>query len=90
MTISFETTPEEFQVIGKIVDRAEVAHRGIDRMTLHMDIAATHANGCPLKLVTLLDADDFDFNHDVFGIHNHIDRETGHLRDCFLPRHAAR
>ena len=54
-----------------------------------MDITACHVNGCPLKLQELLGAPDFDFAHDAFGIYRHIDRETGKLGDCFLPRYAA-
>lgn len=53
-----------------------------------MDITATHANGCPLKLAELLAADDFNFSHDVAGIYRHLDRTTGKLLDCFLPRFA--
>jgi hypothetical protein len=54
-----------------------------------MDICATHLNGCPLKLEELLAADDMNFAHDVFGIRRHIDRTTGELQDCFVPRYAA-
>lgn len=56
--------------------------------TTMMDIIATHANGCPLRLEELLTAERFDFSHDVFGIRRHIDRQTGKLQDCFLPRYA--
>lgn len=35
----------------------------------------------------LLDAKDGDFLHDVSGIHHHMDRSTGVLGDCFLPRY---
>ena len=54
-----------------------------------MDIDACHNNGCPLKLQELLEADDFNFAHDVFGIRRHIDRTTGKLQNCFLPRYSA-
>lgn len=47
------------------------------------------ADGCPLKLEALAKADEANFAHDVFGIRRHIDRETGKLGDCFLPRFAA-
>ena len=53
-----------------------------------MDIAAAHLNGCPLKLDELLHADDFNFLHDVFGIMNNINRQTGKLENNFLPRYA--
>jgi hypothetical protein len=59
-----------------------------DRMTITMDVIATHANGCPLDLDRLLHADDSNFIHDVFGIRRHINRTNGQLEDCFLPRFA--
>ena len=54
-----------------------------------MDVTAVHANYMPLALSDLLAADDFDFSHDVFGIRRHIDRDTGRLGNCFVPRYAA-
>jgi hypothetical protein len=51
-----------------------------------MDLEATHANGCPLDFAKLLACDDFDFLHDIGGIAMHLDRSTGVLKDCFLPR----
>ena len=57
-----------------------------EAMTANMDITACHANGNPLGLQRLLLADDFTFAHDVFGIRGHINRETGQLEDCFVPR----
>jgi hypothetical protein len=57
-------------------------------MKLCMDIDATHCNGTPLKLEELLKADDANFAHDVFGIIRHIDRTTGKLTMCFLPRYS--
>ena len=39
-----------------------------------------------LDLQKLLDAPDGDFGHDVFGIRRHINRQTGELENCFLPR----
>ena len=50
-----------------------------------MDISGCHLSN-PLDLDKLLDADDFNFMHDVLGIMKHIDRKTGELRDFFLPR----
>lgn len=57
-------------------------------MDIEMDIDACHNNGCPLKLTDLLNADDQNFAHDVFGIRANIDRTTGKLLNCFLPRFA--
>ena len=54
-----------------------------------MDITACHANGCPLRLSDFLNADDFNFFHDAHEICLNIDRETGQLRNGFLPRFSA-
>lgn len=56
------------------------------RQTLTMDLTACHANGCPVDLARLLDADDPTFGHDLLGIQRHIDRRTGRLRRAFGPR----
>jgi hypothetical protein len=54
-----------------------------------MDIDACHSNGNPLKLEELLKADDANFAHDVFGIRTNIDRKTGKLMNCFVPRYSS-
>lgn len=61
----------------------------LNKMDLTMDLAAAHI-ACPIDLQQLLDAKELDFWHDVSGIIKHIDRETGELRDCFVPRCAKR
>lgn len=95
MAISFKVTRDESDIILKIVDRAEalaIKNGGdVARMSLTMDMMACHANGTPLRLKELLEADDFNFAHDVFGIRRHIDRDdssptAGRMLDCFLPR----
>lgn len=94
--VSFEVTLEDAGLIERIVKRADVAHRETigrrmtedERVSLEMDLTAVHANGCPLRLQELLDADNFNFGHDVFGIARHIDRRTGKLRNHFRPRFA--
>ena len=53
-----------------------------------MDVSATHNNGCPLRLREFAFADDVNFGHDIFGIAAHLNRETGELEGCFLPRFA--
>ncbi len=86
--INFKVTKAEAVTIGRIVRRAAAFHPD-DAMTISMDVTACHANGCPLDLEKLLDAPDFDFAHDVMGIRRHIDRKTGKLGGCFVPRCAA-
>lgn len=88
------STKEEVRTINAIAHRAvkHAALRGIEYsvMDADMDLTATHLNGCPLRLEELLAADDFNFDHDVFGIRRHMNRETGRLENCFLPRFARR
>lgn len=89
--ISFKVGKDESPIIMKIAERAFRMLQDIDvtdvtKIDLMMDIAAVHANGCPLRLNAMLNADDFNFSHDVFGIRRHLDRETGKLGDHFLPR----
>lgn len=91
--IDFAVTREEHETIKKIVRRADAladeAGIKLDRLSLDMDLCAAHRNGCPLKLDALLAADDANFGHDVFGIRRYMDRRTGKLTGCFLPRFAA-
>lgn len=55
-----------------------------------MNLSACHASGNPLRLSDLLQADDFNFAHDIFGIDRHINRATGKLENFFSPRFLAR
>lgn len=95
--VSFDVTREEFARIERILERAKELGlcRGprsgghwYEPLTLMMDLEACHANGCPLDFDRLLSADDFNFTHDIAGIARHMDRETGKLTGCFLPRFA--
>lgn len=83
--ISFNTTKDEAMTIHAIAKRAANLIGG-DLLEWDMDVSATHANGTPLRLDALAEADDFNFIHDLGGIRRHIDRETGKLADGFLPR----
>ncbi len=92
MPISFKTTKEEAIQIGHIINRARKLSDNpdqIDTMSHHMDISACIANNFPLKLQEWLDAPDGDFLHDFYGITRHINRKTGKIENCFLPRFAA-
>jgi|GEM_PF-1326322 len=60
----------------------------VDTLSLVMDLTACHANGCPLRLAELAKARAVDLCHDVQGIQRHMDRETGKLTGCFVPRYA--
>lgn len=87
--IQFNSTG--FDLISRIIDRADDFSPGrFRRIDLMMDLqAANGVNGnASLNLSRLLAASDADFVHDVFGIARHMDRSTGKLGDCFVPRHA--
>jgi hypothetical protein len=78
------------QIAARAVHMAEHAGFEFTQQEFAMDITATHCNGCRLDLQRLLDADEFNFAHDIFGIQIHIDRKTGKLGGHFLPRYARR
>jgi hypothetical protein len=88
-SVRFATkSKKEMDLILKIAERAfkMTVFSGIEKVCLMMDISACHCNGNPLDLEKLLIADDFNFCHDVAGIHRHISRTTGMLFDGFSPR----
>ncbi len=91
--VSFDISSRDATTIRKIARRARLIYldNGTDRETLDisMDLIATHANGCPLRLDDMLAADDFNLMHDISGISRHLDRETGALMDHFRPRYSA-
>lgn len=80
---------ENFELIIEIAKRAERKNLLMfDRMSLIMDLeqATEQFN---LKLKELLNADDFNFAHDICGIQNNFNRETLKMENCFLPRYAS-
>ena len=86
--INWDATQEDMVIIHKIAKRGFCKQLYADNIALSMDISATHLNGCPMKLKEWLAADDFNFFHDIYGIYNNLDRKTGKLKNCFLPRFA--
>lgn len=84
-------TKEDNEVIRDIVKRAQTLFPpgSVNVISLTMDITAAHISGCELDLDGLLNAKSRDFVHDVAGINRRVDHDTGELKDCFLPRHAA-
>lgn len=80
---------ENFELIVEIAKRAERKNLLMfDRMSLIMDLeqATEQFN---LKLKELLNADDFNFAHNICGIQNNFNRETLKMENCFLPRYAS-
>lgn len=91
-TISFNVEKYEMELIKKICERVDdfpVICAMQDKIVWLMDLTACHANGCRINLIKLLKAPDFDFAHDICGIRKNINRQTGVIENCFLPRCAA-
>lgn len=85
--ITFNASLPELKQIVQIVDRAERSNIAYaTRQDMIMDLEACHCNGTPLQLTELLHSKLIDFSHDIYGIAQHLDRETGKLYGGFLPR----
>lgn len=85
--INFKTTKEEDILCLSIIRRAKKLNlEDSEIQDLFMDLSATHCNGTPLDFEKLLNFDDFNFAHDIYGIVANINRSTGQLDNCFLPR----
>lgn len=90
--INWTHSKETMELEGKIAKRAVLMAKEFDiqydQMTAVMDIDACHSNGNPLRLAELLAADRANFAHDIFGIRQNINRKTGKLENCFVPRYS--
>jgi hypothetical protein len=90
--IDMELTIRENKYVRIIAERAFRIYlkKGLRReeMDIRMDLAACHKNGCPLRLLDLSQADDYNLMHDVSGICVSLDRSTGKLKNEFWPRFA--
>ncbi len=81
-------TKEKFMMYVKLAQRAE--GMGIytgERFTLLMDIENAD-KVFNLRLEDLLNADDFNFAHDIVGIVNNINRNNPTDFNLFVPRYA--
>lgn len=78
---------ENWKLISKIADRA-VEMFNCDKFTIVMDIENCIEGGCDIDLNGLLNADDFNFAHDISGINWNINHDTKKLMNCFVPRFA--
>lgn len=91
--VKFNATKSERPIIERIARRAYHLAKKLKGqyplLEAEMDVTATHCNGNELRLRELVEADDFNFGHDVFGIRRYLDRETGQLTDHFRPRFSA-
>lgn len=83
-----KATRDEVVAINKIAKMAVYLDPTLDLLSVQMDLEACHTHGCPLDLERLGNADQTNLMHDVAGIRRHLNRETGQLENCFLPRYA--
>lgn len=88
------TSKKDMVVISKIAVRAVELARGmgvnsLEALDLSMDLIVANRSN-PMNLHRLFEADAPNFVHDVFGIRNHLDRNSGDLLDCFSPRFSKR
>jgi len=87
---TMQSAREEYIKISSIIDRynelrVDIGFEPISKITLMMDIE--NADKCvPLNLDKLLEFKDSDFAHDMGGIITNMNRETGQLENCFVPR----
>jgi hypothetical protein len=89
--INWKCSKREHDLIAAIARRAMTLKvEGYTQQACIMDLTACHCNGMPLDLQAIMDARELDFSHDVFGIARHINRRTGKLENCFVPRMAKR
>jgi hypothetical protein len=89
-TPTFQATEAERAILRKISDRA--AELSIEfeipypTLELEMDLLAAREDIVTLDLRRLLDSPIADFSHDIFGIRRFINRTTGEVEGCFVPR----
>ena len=77
---------ERFLKIVEIAKRAEENKLLIfDRFSLIMDIECADEIFY-LRLDDFLNAENFDFVHDIYGIQNNLNRQKRMMENCFLPR----
>lgn len=83
-----EKKRNEMKIISKIVERADNLNLLYDdRTSLMMDLDVANKK-FDLRLNELLEADEFNFSHDICGIQNNINRTTKTFMNCFVPRFA--
>lgn len=84
------TKTDEIFLMNRIMDRAFELNVGYThgknaRLTMFMDLENANQH-IPLDFEKLLAFDNFNFAHDICGIQAHMNRATGKIEDCFLPR----
>lgn len=79
---------ENYPIIVKIVNRAEKGKMLLfDKISLAMDLECA-VDEFNLRLNDLLNADDYNFAHDIYGIQHNLNRQTKKMENFFVPRFA--
>lgn len=79
---------KSIEIMVKIAERAESLNIVMsDRISLMMDLECA-TEQFNLRLTELLEANNFNFSHDIVGIQNNINRETRKVEGVFVPRFA--
>lgn len=90
--VSFSVSLEDQRLITRCVRRAcdigLIFDEDESRISLNMDLCAAKAQGCNIDFQKMLGFDSFNFAHDIVGIRKNLNRRTGELMNCFLPRAA--
>lgn len=87
--MEIELELDELELIINIVERASklnIIEHSKETLTLDIVIADKEFD---LRLEQLLNADDFNFAHDIVGIQNNIDRANMRMAGIFVPRYAS-
>lgn len=91
--VKFDISQEDVVLVGMVVTRfldflrtRGVLPTEVHAKNLHMDLGATHCNGCPLDLSGLMAMELTPFVEDVMGISKNLDRTTGKLLNFYRPR----
>lgn len=80
--------PFEVDATAAIAKRASKMFDTLDAITIMILVTEVHRS-LPLRLQDLVEADDFNFSHDISGICRHWDRAARVMQNCFRPRFAA-
>ena len=88
------TEKEIFEVMRQIAERYEKVMRiwelePEDRHTTLMDLECIHDLYPKFRWIQFRDAPSDDFNHDIFGIKQHLNRTSKKLKHCWEPRYAS-
>lgn len=81
------STPEMEKVVQRAVFHYSQFGVVLDPVRLTLDLSAVKTLIPNICFKALLESEDDDFAHDIFGVVKNLNRETGHLENNFLPRY---